>query len=381
MQNHQDMTLPELLRQGLSVCAAQQTRENLGDRQSYIGMSDLARYAECPRAAIAAKISARRDALSSLLTLQRGHWFERGIGDALMALNLKFVHQLEISVEAGAIPLKAHLDFTLVWEQPNPVIRVLEIKSTENPPEVPHESHRLQTLGQISLIRHYWSQPVFCAGSANAGCVPFPELCKKRFGILLPENPQSASIEGWLVYVSMQNARVFGPYSPDASVMENVAKLAESFWHDQNICMEQPENLSSLNYAPGFHPLCGKCEANAGCPKFSNGDNAPQWEAALDKLDSLKEHRASLDRDIREIEDALKQVCRNSGQQDWFLTGRHRFRLTSVNGRQSLDMTLLREELDCLFDNYEIADTAEALMKRCVKVGAPTERLTVNPVN
>lgn len=375
------MTLLELIQRGLSLCAAQETKENLGDRLSYIGMSDLARYAECPRAAIAAKIGGKGDNLPDLLTLQRGHWFESGIGDALMALNLKFVHQLEISVDAGGIPLKAHLDFTLVWGEPIPVVRVLEIKSTVNLPEVPHESHKVQVLGQISLLNHYLNQPVFRAGRTNPYPMPFPALCKKQLGLSLPETLKAVSLEGWLVYVSMQNVRVFGPYSPDSSVMDSIAKLAASFWNDQNSCMKQPENLLNLNYAQGFHPLCGTCAANANCPKFHDGENAQQWEPALDKLDNLKEQRASVDKDIREIEEALKQVCRNSGQADWFLTGRHRFRLTPVNGRKSLDMPLLREELDCLFDNYEIADTAEDILKRCVKVGAATERLAVNPVN
>mgnify|MGYP007116388159 CR=1 FL=1 len=44
--------LLELFRQGLANYGQRQTQAMLGDRTAYIGMSDIARYTECPRAAV-----------------------------------------------------------------------------------------------------------------------------------------------------------------------------------------------------------------------------------------------------------------------------------------------------------------------------------------
>ena len=48
--------LLELFRQGLANYGQRQTQAMLGDRTAYIGMSDIARYTECPRAAVAGKL-------------------------------------------------------------------------------------------------------------------------------------------------------------------------------------------------------------------------------------------------------------------------------------------------------------------------------------
>ncbi len=136
-----DKALLETIRRGLQRSAERQTQALLGDRTAYIGMSDLGGYAECPRAAVANKLSPQPSSLERLLTLQRGHWFESGIKSALVATNLNHVHQLEIHVWHRAGTIKAHLDFTLVWEQPVTAVRILEVKSTEKIPEVPRSSH------------------------------------------------------------------------------------------------------------------------------------------------------------------------------------------------------------------------------------------------
>lgn len=72
-----------------------------------------------PTAALAAKLytSAPQntaEALKRQITLQRGHWFETGVHQALTGCGLSPLSQLEIEMRHKNIPIKAHLDFTLV---------------------------------------------------------------------------------------------------------------------------------------------------------------------------------------------------------------------------------------------------------------------------
>ena len=80
--------LLEILCCGLERDAEQRTANWLGDRSRYVGMSDIAKMLDCPRAALAAKLytSAPKktaEALKRQITLQRGHWFETGVHQVL----------------------------------------------------------------------------------------------------------------------------------------------------------------------------------------------------------------------------------------------------------------------------------------------------------
>ena len=127
-----------------------------------VGLSDIGRALECPRAALANKALPRpRPDISKLLTLQRGHWLEHGIYQALAAQNLRILPQLELSIIHNHVPIKAHMDFVLVWEQPRPAIRILELKSTEHMPDTLYTSYEVQLYGQAGLLAQHWNAPVF----------------------------------------------------------------------------------------------------------------------------------------------------------------------------------------------------------------------------
>lgn len=95
--------LRALIKQGLQAVAHKDTLAHLGDRSSYVGMSDIGQHWECPRAALAKKVLPTTNSLERLLTLQRG--------------------------QHHGMPIKAHLDFVLVWGAPVNAIRILEVKS------------------------------------------------------------------------------------------------------------------------------------------------------------------------------------------------------------------------------------------------------------
>lgn len=48
--------LRALIRQGLQAVSQQSTAAHLGDRSTYVGMSDIGQHWECPRAALARKV-------------------------------------------------------------------------------------------------------------------------------------------------------------------------------------------------------------------------------------------------------------------------------------------------------------------------------------
>ena len=83
MQNERADAVLKFLRYGMEVSGQRLTSATLGNRDDYIGMSDLAKYSECPRAALASKILPPENTLSRMLVFARGHWIEEGIGECL----------------------------------------------------------------------------------------------------------------------------------------------------------------------------------------------------------------------------------------------------------------------------------------------------------
>ena len=72
--------LRTLIRQGLQAVAHKDTRAHLGDRSSYIGMSDIGQHWECPRAALARKVLPTTNSLERLLSCSAGTGLNLGLG-------------------------------------------------------------------------------------------------------------------------------------------------------------------------------------------------------------------------------------------------------------------------------------------------------------
>lgn len=387
MNEHTRATaLLEILRQGLQHSGEQQSKLSLGDRTTYIGMSDIGRYMECPRAALANKLKPQPPILERLLALQRGHWFEEGIARSLAILGLHILPQLEIRYEYRKTPVRAHLDFTLVWQIPRPAVRILEVKTMEQLPDQPYAAHEVQIRGQVGMLHRLWNKPVFTLRNVDGTIAhenrTFPQLCKERFGLILPDAPQNVSLEGWLLCLSMREAQAFGPYCFDSCVLQDILKHAQSFWGEMASLQKGRSGWSSLSYAQGFYPLCPSCRHSMDCPKFPQGRHLPQWEPALEKLAALKEQRTALDAEIKEIEAVLRMVHRQSGTHDWVDTGKYRFRASATVGRNTLNREALRKELTDIFRLEALGDMdVDALLARCERTGAPSERLSISSIN
>lgn len=404
MQNeHKAQALLAQMARGLLAHAQRNTKAQLGERASYVGMSDLGRAMQCMRAAVADKSTSGsgvspeevaewfgdgddqrvQSVLGRQLILQRGHWLETGIGKALSANGSQFIAQLEIetTLQQGesSIPLRAHLDFTLVRGGAQPAVRILELKSTGHLPKTLNPAYEMQVYGQLGLLASCWNQPCFNLraedGHVLFSGLTFPELAARLFRARLPESPEQVDIEGWVLCLSMSEAKPFGPYLPDEAMHSLALRLAGDLWDNHRKYANGLIRLGDLEYAKGFHPLCDWCDHAATCPKFSSGQvDSPEGDAALRQLEELKANRKSLEQEIRAMEERIcRQYARWDAAGGWLSTGKYRFKVSNMPGRTTLNRGRLQAELTSMVGG----EVCERILTRSTDRGNPYERLFV----
>ena len=398
MQNQKSYGLLTQVCKGLINHSNIATASSLGDRSKYVGMSDLAKAAECMRAAVANKrlglskpdnqtlnewlqknrYADIKQALSRQLTLQRGHWFENGVVEAFQANGTKLFTQLEIAVTHNGVPYKAHLDMVLLRGGEYPVVRVLELKSCKKIPENLYTSYEVQLYAQLGFLFRFWNSPVFglkdSTGKELYSKLTFAELADRHFGIQIPDDPSKVDIEGWVLALSMEEARPFGAYKPNAAMFDYALSLGEELWsHHQN---QTP--FDKLKIAEGFHPLCDFCDHQTNCPKFQGIDlNNSVYDQLLEELQERKEQRKVLDSEIETRESQVKDFySRCNTPEAWLNTSEYRFKCSVIAGRKSLDQNLLRNELCQIMDDVE----ADNFIRRCQSSGNPYQRLYISKI-
>jgi len=371
--------LLEILCRGLERDARQRTTIHLGDRSRYVGLSDIAKMLDCPRAALIAKLftpeyRSTDEALNHQITFQRGHWFETGVHQALIGYGLSPLSQLEMEIVHGDVLLKAHLDFTLVADQPQPTVRILEVKSTVRLPTTLSESYAMQIGGQTALLKAYWNLPAFNLVQDTGEVLhhrTFPEMCNECLGVSLPD-ASACDIQGWVLCLSMCDAKAFGPFFPEDTDITRCLDMASEFWETMIALRDNLLNLNTIQTVQGLSPLCPSCLWREDCPHFK-GSSHPEWEDTLEQFMSLKTQKKSIEAEIGELESRLKVAYQLSHtvKGEWINTGNHMFRVIPQNGRVTLDRKRLNEEVETLLGEQK----AQTLMAKCEKQGDPFERL------
>lgn len=374
--------LLEVLRCGLKRDAERRTAILLGDRSRYVGLSDIAKMLDCPRAALAAKLftpeyRSTDEALKRRITFHRGHWFETGVHQALVGYGLSPLFQLEIEIMYGDVPIKAHLDFTLVTGQLHQTVRILEAKSTTKLPTTLSESYLMQIGAQTALLKAYWNHPVFSIIQETGEVLyhrTLPEICKELLDVSLPDDASACDIQGWVLCLSMCDAKAFGPFLPEDMDVAQCLDMASELWETMNDLKERRLNLNAIRTAQGLAPLCPSCFWKEDCPHFK-GSSHPEWEDTLVQFIKLKTQKKSIEEEIGELESRLKVAYQLSHtvRGEWINTGNHTFRVIPQNGRVTLDRKRLNEELETLLGEQN----AQTLIARCEKQGGPFERLYV----
>ncbi len=377
---------------GLLLHSKKETEEQLGDRSKYIGMSDIGKGTECMRAAVANKVYGNmqpnpedvqksfsekdfgqiQSVLNKQLILQRGHWLEAGILDAFKANNANIISQLEIGIDNNGIPIKAHLDFVLVWGGKHPAVRVLELKSTENIPKNLYASYETQLYGQLGFLCKFWNEPCF-------NKMTFPQLVKKKFNIELPENPQKVDIEGWCLCLAMSKAKAIGPYKANDTMLRFCEKTAKNIWVKSEEIRKGKMSLDDVEYCKGFHPLCDWCSHAEGCPKFKSVELKDSvYNDILSELGELKADKSKLEKEIAVNEERVKDFYLNCGVKNkWLNTGDYRFKCSTVNGRKILSEEMLASKLA----NSHGTEKASQVIEQSKKQGEAYQRLYISKIN
>lgn len=233
--NERHAQLLDLIQQGLLDHQALTVEKQLGDRTSYLGLSDVAAFVQCPRAALLRRLFIKKGGdndFSRTWTLARGHFLEDGIACALSALGLPMIRQLEIR-EESSVPLRAHLDFVLATSEPKPTVRVLEVKSCSVLPETLYENYEIQVLGQVGLFQKNYSKTAFhvkgALGENVCSTMSFPQIAQHLWGLNFPNKADDVDIEAWVICLSMTDAKVFGPYVQDLGILNFCIKKQKYF--------------------------------------------------------------------------------------------------------------------------------------------------------
>ena len=379
--------LLNIIESGIIKHAEQTTNIILGDRTSYVGMSDLGGFITCNRAAILKKISSKTDHnFAHLITMNRGHWFEDGIAKSIDTMHLPYIRQLELGVTIDGTPLKAHMDFVLASTTPRPTVRILEVKSCTKIPEELYSSYEMQTFGQVGLMYRFWNERCFSYKDETGKIIyankTMPELVRMLWGMKLAKDANNVDIEAWVLGVSMNDSKVYGPYVYNAEFYDYTIQIAKDIWNLSQQIKAGFINKADLKTATGFNPICEKCQFNADCPKFIGTDH-PELSTSIDELKQWKEYRAFLDEQIKEKEKAMKDFYSHLPEESgWINCGDYRFIATPIAGRKTLDKDALKTELKDIFatENMDDIDVA-ALIARHEKASAPSTRLTISTIN
>ena len=376
--------LLNIIASGLAQFQQSSTQQQLGDRASYIGMSDVASYFSCPRAAVLKRAHGHKQSrdLPQLLTLSRGHWFESGVAQAFDGLELPHIRQLEISTQYEGVDFKAHLDFVLATTQPRPTVRILEVKSCQKLPAFLYSSYEMQVYGQIGLLAENWNKPCFSyipyTGAYPYDNLSFPSIANIALGTELPWNVRDVDLEAWVLCLSMQDAKVFGPYVADSNMLKAALDAGVSLWKESSALKEGQLLANELKEASGYHPLCSHCNYAGNCPKFV-GLEHPELQEQLEQLITWKSERSALDEKIKQAEGEMKEMYAYiDAHGQWVSVGNRRFRVSDIPGRRSLDRDSLAEEIGALFALEGIDMDVSALFSRHEKVSLPSSRLTIN---
>ena len=196
-------------------------------------------------------------------------------------------------------------------------------------------------------------------------------MCNQCLGIFSP-SASACDIQGWVLCLSMCDAKAFGPFLPEDADIARCLDMASEFWETMNDLKENRLNLNAIRTAQGLDALCPSCFWRKDCPHFW-GSSHPEWEDALVQLIKLKTQKKSFEADIDELESRLKVAYQLSHtvRGEWINTGKHTFRVIPQNGRVTLDRKRLNEELETLLGEQD----ARTLLARCEKQGEPFERL------
>lgn len=407
---------------GLVKADVIRTKLDLGDRSTYLGMSDLA--GRCRRSVVASKVLNSRKNLEDLLskhvasgneeaiqeilrqmvTFSRGHAWEHILGKGFAALGVNRIPQLEVRYIHEGAPIIIHMDDCFVF--PDGSVRILEYKCNEEVQDDIYPENEFQLYGQLGFIQGLWGHPCFAVKAdgqyLHAG-LTFPQLVDAMFGIKLPSTPEGVNLEGYVVSATLNPNKSkkaalnpFGPYVPNAAITKECLDRAKWIWKDIQDIRSGLKTLDDLWVDFKFNPLCDFCDHWEGCPKFKLQE-IPELEADLTELYEKKQQYKALEADIKRLEAKAKvsfdgtmkaQSCFEEDDTISYITdGIHTLKFSVRAGRKTIDKMLLESSLTNLtVEQLQLAigkggltaDMVEELIESSTKQGDPFTVCYVN---
>ncbi len=249
----------------LQEVTTKQIQKGLGDRNTYVGASDLN---GCVRKAILGKRNKRGFGLQSALHLVRGHLAELIIMMALRAQGVKFLYQPEL-VHPIKPYNKAHVDFMFVGKDR---VHILEIKS----------------------------------GKKKKNFADYEAQITNQMGIAQAMYPNRKVTES-LCHMDLTAATINynNEYEYDKEEDAKIQAQVDLFWD----VMQHPGTEDAHCKQT---PLCGWCDFIGTCPKYS-GEDLPAIEdneleeQVLSYLD-LDMSKSQINSDHKEMNEKLKEI-------------------------------------------------------------------------
>lgn len=279
--------IENVILKGALESAAKETAENLGNRNDYLGASDVS---QCPTKVILTKFTDIQPDLPTLLNFKRGHlsedivdqkiqnqeaFFKEFVKDAIAETPYKVRQQEFVHPEYNF--LRAHIDF-FFHNKDYSKISIMECKATGNLPDSPYSSWITQLQFQMGLAK-----------------------------LLYP----NAEIKGIVYAIDLANKTVeFGPYEPNDTLFNVTIKKALKMWDIYQVLMRfKPVDLS--NFDTEVSPLCGYCPFKSDCPRFNGSDVPDELKEMVKKYIELTEQEKTL----KASKDALRdQIIKMTGE-------------------------------------------------------------------
>lgn len=258
----------------LRKLAQQHTDQTLGDRNSYLGASDIG---YCPRKVILERVNPGEHDLASLLRFQRGHMAEDIVANAFTAAGYtNFQQQVEVDIYNNGVPVKVHVDFAFTSET-RKIKSILEVKSTSRIPDGPYGSWESQLYLQMgALAREY------------------PEYTIK--GAILPLDLANGEVE------------LFNGYTPEDTIFNGLLERAGNIWSDYQAVRSGEE----VDLQTEVTALCGCCNHITTCPRFE-AQVVPEMAGIVDELQGLKQRAKKLEESIQPYQKNLLAVVEQKG--------------------------------------------------------------------
>lgn len=293
------------LQAALQQLATQQTVETLGDRATYLGVSEIG---SCPRKTILSKLNPPEADLVSLLRFRRGHMAEDIVAAAFTAAGFtNFERQVEVRYTSD-VPVMAHIDFVFT-SKARKTMAVLEVKSPETIPAQPYGSWETQLYLQMGLL-----------------AAAYPDYTVEKGAILAVNFGESGMA-------------LFNGYTPQTTIFEGLLDRACAIWRDYQKVITDSTAVPVMEIGP----LCGYCPFVADCPKFE-AEEVRELTDSVEILTELQKQQKDLEAEIDKRKRDLLSLVAARGP----IKAHGRLLQKATRTRKTMDMNRLAHFLkDC----------------------------------